>query len=39
MRLELNYVWKDTVNEFVDDVADDILYMNVQFIFDAAIAP
>jgi len=35
LRTQLNYVWKDTVNESVDDLDDDILYLNVQFMFDA----
>jgi hypothetical protein len=39
LRFQFNYVWKDTVNELVDDTKDDIIYVNVQYIFDAALRP
>jgi len=39
LRLQLNYEWKDTVNEFTSDLDDDILYMNIQFLFDVALTP
>jgi hypothetical protein len=35
LRLQLNYIYKQTVNEFEEDLDDNILYLNVQFIFDA----
>ncbi len=34
VRFQLNYIWKDTVDEYEDDLKDDIVYMNVQFMFD-----
>ena len=34
-RIQLNYMWKDTVNEFEDDLADDMVFMNIQFMYDA----
>ena len=37
VRLQLNYVWKDTVNEYVADLDDDIIYLNIQFLFDGVI--
>ena len=37
LRLQFNYVWKDTVNDFIDDLDDDIWYLNLQFKFDAAL--
>lgn len=35
LRLQLDYMHKQTVNEFEADLEDDILYMNIQFTFDA----
>ena len=35
LRLQLNYVAKQTVNDFEPDVEDNILYLNVQFLFHA----
>jgi hypothetical protein len=37
VRLQLNYVWKDTVNEYIDDLDDDIIYMNIQFFVDSVV--
>ncbi len=37
LRLQLNYVSKDTANEFESDIDDNILYMNFQFYFDTPI--
>ncbi len=34
-RLQLNYMWKDTVNNFEDDLGDDIVFLNVQFMYKA----
>ncbi len=34
VRLQLNYILKDTDSEFVKDVDDDILFANFQFMFD-----
>jgi hypothetical protein len=35
LRLQLDYMHKRMVNEFDPDLADNILYLNIQFIFDA----
>jgi hypothetical protein len=35
LRLQLNYVYKKTVNEFEPDIKDNILLINFQFLFDA----
>ena len=37
-RLQVNYVDKNTVNEFADDLADNIFYANFQFLFEQGIA-
>jgi len=37
LRLQLNYVSKNAVNEFESDIDDDILYLNFQFYFDTNI--
>ena len=37
LRLQLNYVSKETTNEFESDIDDNILYMNFQFDFDTNI--
>ncbi len=37
LRLQLNYIHKTTANRFEPDPDDDILYMNVQFLFDTPI--
>lgn len=34
LRLQLNYMYKETVNEFESDLDDDILFLNIQFLFD-----
>lgn len=36
-RLQANYVWKDTVDETVDDLDDDLICLNFQFLFDLAL--
>jgi hypothetical protein len=38
LRLQMNYVHKETVNEFEPDLDDDILFLNVQFLFEALLA-
>ena len=35
IRIQLNYILKDTHNKFVKDVDDNILFTNFQFLFDA----
>jgi len=35
MRLQLNYIGKQTTNEFEPDLGDDIVYLNFQFFFDS----
>ncbi len=35
LRLQLNYVVKDTVDDFEPDRDDNILFMNFQFLYDA----
>ncbi len=35
LRLQLNYAFKQTMNEYEEDLSDNILYLNAQFIFDA----
>lgn len=35
LRLQLNYVMKETVNDFEPDIDDDIIFLNAQFLFDA----
>jgi hypothetical protein len=35
LRLQLNYVHKETVNEYEADLADNILFLNVQFLFES----
>jgi len=37
-RLQVNYVDKNTVNEFADDLDDNIFYANFQFLFEQGIA-
>jgi hypothetical protein len=37
LRLQLNYVWKDTVNEYVKDFDDDILFLNIQYSFETGV--
>ncbi len=37
IRIQLNYVVKDNVDEFEPDTDDNILFMNFQFLFDAHI--
>lgn len=37
VRVQVNYVHKETVEEFEPDTGDDILYVNFQFFFDAAL--
>jgi len=37
LRLQLNYVVKDTVDDFEPDRDDNILFMNFQFLYDAVI--
>lgn len=38
LRLQLNYLAKETVDGFEPDLADNLLYLNVQFEFSADIA-
>ncbi len=38
LRLQMNYMHKETVDEFDPDLDDDILFVNVQFLFDAVLA-
>ncbi len=35
LRLQMNYVHKETVDEFEPDLDDDIIFVNIQFLFDA----
>jgi hypothetical protein len=35
LRLQMNYMHKETANEFEPDLDDDILFLNIQFLFDA----
>ena len=37
LRLQLNYIDKNTTNEFESDIDDNILLLNCQFVFDARI--
>ncbi len=37
LRFQLNYVAKETVNDYKPDMDDDILYLNVQFLFEAGL--
>ncbi len=37
MRMQLNFINKNTKNEFESDIDDDILYMNFQFDFDSPV--
>ena len=37
LRLQLNYTDKETKNDFEPDIADNILFLNVQFLFDASL--
>lgn len=39
LRLQLNYKTKDTANDFVPDVDDDVLYLNVEYLFESALHP
>ncbi len=34
-RIQLNYIHKETAEEFEPDIDDDILFINFQFLFDA----
>lgn len=34
VRLQLNYLYKETENPFEGDIDDNILYLNVQFLFE-----
>jgi phosphate-selective porin len=38
VRLQLNYISKQTSNQFVSDLDDDILYLNFQLFFDTDIS-
>ena len=35
LRIQMNYMHKESVNDFEPDLDDDILFVNVQFLFDA----
>lgn len=37
LRLQLNYLWKDTVNKTVPDLGDDIFYLNIQYMFETGV--
>jgi hypothetical protein len=38
LRFQMNYMHKEKVNEFEPDLDDDIIFFNVQFLFDAFLA-
>jgi hypothetical protein len=38
MRIQLNYIDKNTRNRFESDIDDNILYLNLQFFFDARLS-
>ncbi len=38
VRLQLNYMHKETVDEFEPGIGDDILFLNIRFLFDTLLA-
>jgi len=37
LRLQMNYMHKETIGEFEPDLDDDIIFLNIQFLFDAVL--
>jgi hypothetical protein len=37
-RLQANYIWKDTVDETMTDLNDDLIVLNFQYLFDVGMA-